>query len=277
MKRLHLFLMALCLNVLNIQAQDTAGYEEHLERVDSVVMFDYRGKRKCVFHNIEDYQVEQVYYYRWDGGRWFWTNMREYQYDQQGNDTLRVIFSLKEGKWRQVEELRYTTYGEHGGKLQERTMSYKDGKKSSQSRWEYQYNEKGKQASAAQYKEKQGVWQQTMAVQEEYDAEGNPIREVREYLNTNSPEKYCTVMRYDKKGRLITQVDSVYSAYDGQRGREWRRRDYSYNDQGLDMVKETLTTIDHDGRVGVRSPRQPRADKVLQTRPRSVATCTFYF
>jgi hypothetical protein len=98
--------------------------------------------------------------------------------------------------------------------------------------------------SAAQYKEKQGVWQQTMAVHDEYDAKGNHVKEVYEYLNVPSAEKGTTIMRYDEAGRLTAEIDSSYNVLLGER--EWRRKDFSYVGQQLSVMKDMITTIDHD-------------------------------
>ena len=253
MKKLSFILILLAL-VSCAWAQTKAHYTE---RLDSIVVDEYwmpsienlttyKNYLKSEFIYNAEGQVEQILYYkRWDDdeGGWFLTNKDEYFYDEQGRDTLCVVFQREDGQW-ELSQKRYNTYDKHGKKLQERTMSYKDGKKSSQSRWEYQYNEKGKQVSAAQYKEKQGVWQQTMAVHDEYDAKGNHVKEVYEYLNVPSAEKGTTIMRYDEEGRLTAEIDSIYNALMG--GREWQRKDFSYVGQQLSVMKDMITTIDHD-------------------------------
>ena len=253
MKKLSFILILLAL-VSCAWAQTKAQYTE---RLDSIVVDEYwmpsienlttyKNYLKSEFIYNAEGQVEQILYYkRWDDdeGGWFLTNKDEYFYDEQGRDTLRVVFQREDGQW-ELSQKRYNTYDKHGKKLQERTMSYKDGKKSSQSRWEYQYNEKGKQVSAAQYKEKQGVWQQTMAVHDEYDAKGNHVKEMYEYMNVPSAEKGTTIMRYDEEGRLTAEIDSIYNALMG--GREWQRKDFSYVGQQLSVMKDVVTTIDHD-------------------------------
>ena len=253
MKKLSFILILLALASCT-WAQTKAHYTE---RLDSIVVYEYwmpfienlttyKNYLKSEFSYNAKGQVEQILYYkRWDDdeGGWFLTNKHEYFYDEQGRDTLRVVFQREDGQW-ELSQKRYNTYDKHGKKLQERTMSYKDGKKSSQSRWDYVYNEEGKQVSAAQYKEKQGVWQQTMAVHNEYDAKGNHVKEMYEYLNMQSTEKGTTIMCYDKEGRLTEKVDSSYNVLLG--GREWRRQDFSYAGQQLSVMKDMITTIDHD-------------------------------
>ncbi len=123
-------------------------------------------------------------------------------------------------------------------------MTYAKGEMLTESRWDCTYNEKGKQVSAAQYKEKQGVWQQTMAVHDEYDAKGNHVKEVYEYLNVPSAAKGTTIMRYDEAGRLTAEIDSSYNVLLGER--EWRRKDFSYVGRQLSVMKDVVTTIDHD-------------------------------
>lgn len=253
MKRLATLFLVL-LPTLGIEAQTKAQYTE---RLDSIVVDEYwmpsienlttyKNYLKSEFIYNAEGQVEQILYYkRWDDdeGGWFLTNKDEYFYDEQGRDTLCVVFQREDGQW-ELSQKRYNTYDNHGRRVQERTMSYKDGKESSQSRWEYQYNEKGKQVSAAQYKEKQGVWQQTMAVHDEYDAKGNHVKEVYEYLNVPSAAKGTTIMRYDEEGRLTAEIDSIYNALMG--GREWQRKDFSYVGRQLSVMKDVVTTIDHD-------------------------------
>ncbi|MBQ8709213.1 MAG: hypothetical protein IJ550_01345 [Bacteroidaceae bacterium] len=253
MKRINLFLILLALASC-AWAQTKARYTE---RLDSIVVYEYwmpsfenlttcKNYLKSEFSYNAKGQVEQILYYkRWedDEGGWFLTNKHEYFYDEQGRDTLRVVFLREDGQW-ELSQKRYNTYDNHGRRVQERTMSYKDGKESSQSRWEYQYNKKGKQVSAVQYKEKQGVWQQTMAVHDEYDAKGNHVKEVYEYLNVPSAEKGTTIMRYDEEGRLTAEIDSIYNALMG--GREWQRKDFSYVGRQLSVMKDVVTTIDHD-------------------------------
>ena len=171
------------------------------------------------------------------------TNKREYFYDEQGRDTLRVVSLREDGQW-VLSQKRYSTYDKHGEKLQERTVAYAKGEMLTESRWDYVYNEEGKQVSAAQYKEKQGVWQQTMAAHDEYDAKGNHVKEVYEYLNVQSPEKGTTIMCYDEEGRLTAKIDSTYNVLLG--GREWQRKDFSYVGRQLSVMKDVVTTIDHD-------------------------------
>ena len=253
MKRLNLFLILLALASC-AWAQTKARYTE---RLDSIVVYEYwmpsfenlttyKNYLKSEFSYNAKGQVEQILYYkRWedDEGGWFLTNKRVYFYDEQGRDTLRVVSLREDGQW-VLSQKRYSTYDKHGEKLQERTVTYAKGEMLTESRWEYQYNEKGKQVSAAQYKEKQGVWQQTMAVHDEYDAKGNHVKEVYEYLNVPSTEKGTTIMRYDEEGRLTAEIDSSYNVLLGER--EWRRKDFSYVGQQLSVMKDVVTTIDHD-------------------------------
>ena len=253
MKRINLFLSLLALASC-AWAQTKARYTE---RLDSIVVYEYwmpsfenlitsKNYLKSEFSYNAKGQVAQILYYkRWedDEGGWFLTNKREYFYDEQGRDTLRVVFLREDGQW-VLSQKRYSTYDKHGEKLQERTVTYAKGEMLTESRWEYQYNEKGKQVSAAQYKEKQGVWQQTMAVHDEYDAKGNHVKEVYEYLNVPSAERGTTIMRYDEEGRLTAEIDSIYNALMG--GREWQRKDFSYVGRQLSVMKDVVTTINHD-------------------------------
>lgn len=215
---------------------------EHLERLDSIIINDYWYKKKCEFFYDGQGQVECVLYYQWTEGDWSLTNKREYSYDEQGNDTLLTVFSRKGGQWL-LERQRFSAYDAQGNRLQERTVSYVDGQNPSQSRWDFLYDGHGRQVSSSQYKEKQGVWQKAMVVQDEYDAGENLTREWYEHMDAYPTQKGLTLMHYDEAGRLVMQVDSVF---DDVSKREWRRREFSYNVQGLCMVKETLTTIDHD-------------------------------
>ena len=235
MKRLNLFLILLALASC-AWAQTKARYTE---RLDSIVVYEYwmpsfenlttyKNYLKSEFSYNAKGQVEQILYYkRWedDEGGWFLTNKREYL------------------QW-ELSQKRYSTYDNHGEKLQERTVTYAKGEMLTESRWDCTYNEKGKQVSAAQYKEKQGVWQQTMAVHDEYDAKGNHVKEVYEYLNVPSAAKGTTIMRYDEAGRLTAEIDSSYNVLLGER--EWRRKDFSYVGRQLSVMKDVVTTIDHD-------------------------------
>ena len=253
MKRLNLFLILLALASC-AWAQTKARYTE---RLDSIVVYEYwmpsfenlitcKNYLKSEFSYNAKGQVEQILYYkRWedDEGGWFLTNKREYFYDEQGRDTLRVVSLREDGQW-VLSQKRYSTYDKHGEKLQERTVTYAKGEMLTESRWDCTYNEGGKQVSAAQYKEKQGVWQQTMAVHDEYDAKGNHVKEMYEYMNVPSAEKGTTIMRYDEEGRLTAEIDSIYNALMG--GREWQRKDFSYVGQQLSVMKDVVTTIDHD-------------------------------
>ncbi|MBR6975077.1 MAG: hypothetical protein IKH80_10745, partial [Bacteroidaceae bacterium] len=243
MKRLAtLFLVFL--PTLGIEAQTKAQYTE---RLDSIVTYESQTTsqkvQKFEFGYNARGQVAQILYYRWDEGGWFLTNKREYFYDEQGRDTLRVVFLREDGQW-ELSQKRYSTYDNHGEKLQERTVTYAKGEMLTESRWDCIYNEGGKQVSAAQYKEKQGVWQQTMAVHDEYDAKGNHVKEVYEYLNVPSAAKGTTIMRYDEAGRLTAEIDSSYNVLLGER--EWRRKDFSYVGRQLSVMKDVVTTIDHD-------------------------------
>ena len=253
MKRLNLFLILLALASC-AWPQTKARYTE---RLDSIVVYEYwmpsfenlitcKNYLKSEFSYNAKGQVEQILYYkRWedDEGGWFLTNKREYFYDEQGRDTLRVVFLREDGQW-ELSQKRYSTYDNHGEKLQERTVTYAKGEMLTESRWDCTYNEGGKQVSAALYKEKQGVWQQTMAVHDEYDAKGNHVKEVYEYLNVPSTEKGTTIMRYDEEGRLTAEIDSSYNVLLGER--EWRRKDFSYVGRQLSVMKDVVTTIDHD-------------------------------
>jgi len=231
-----ILMLSCCLTV------NALHHESQQERLDSIIMYDYRSKKKCEFlYNVQG-QVEQILYYRWADGGWSITNRREYLYDGQGNDTLRLIFHRKDGLWL-LEEQRYSSYDVYGKRLQERTVSYVDSKDPTQSRWDFLYDEYGRRVSATKYREEKGAWRKAMTVQDEYDAEGNYVKEVYEDMNTNYSSRGCTIMRYDENKRITIQIDSVYNSLSG---REWRRREFSYNNQGLSMVKETLKTIDHD-------------------------------
>ena len=85
---------------------------------------------------------------------------------------------------------------------------------------------------------------QEWTLQDEYDAKGNLVKEVYEYLNMQSTEKGTTVTCYDEEGRLTAKIDSSYNVLLG--GREWRRKDFSYSGQKLSVMKDLITTIDHD-------------------------------
>ena len=257
MKRINLFLILLALASC-AWAQTKARYTE---RLDSIVVYEYwmpsfenlttyKNYLKSEFSYNAKGQVEQILYYkRWedDEGGWFLTNKREYFYDEQGRDTLRVVSLREDGQW-VLSQKRYSTYDKHGEKLQERTVTYAKGEMLTESRWDCIYNEGGKQVSASKYWRRVRTmpeeWQQTMAVHDEYDAKGNHVKEVYEYLNVPSAEKGTTIMRYDEAGRLTAEIDSSYNVLLGER--EWRRKDFSYVGQQLSVMKDVVTTIDHD-------------------------------
>ena len=99
MKRLAtLFLVFL--PTLGIEAQTKAQYTE---RLDSIVTYESQTTspkvQKFEFGYNARGQVAQILYYRWDEGGWFLTNKREYFYDEQGRDTLRVVFLREDGQW----------------------------------------------------------------------------------------------------------------------------------------------------------------------------------
>lgn len=259
MKKLSFILILLALASCT-WAQTKAHYTE---RLDSIVF--HWSTRKVEFAYNAKGQTERILYYRWEENGWLLTNKREYYYDEQGNDTLRVIFDQEEGKWVILQQ-RYTTYGNHEEKLQTRTVQYARGEMLAQTKWDFTYNKKGKQIAATKYRTKKpGEWIKEMTVQNEYDAKGNQVKEVYEYLNTQSSEKGSSIMHYDEEGRLTTQIDSVYNTL--LDGREWRRTDFSYHDGKLSMMKEMLTTIDHD--MGHQSLDESLFDpqgNLLQTR-----------
>ena len=87
-------------------------------------------------------------------------------------------------------------------------------------------------------------WKKEWTVQDEYDAKGNHVKEVYEYLNEQWSAKGTTIMRYDEAGRLTAEIDSSYNVLLGER--EWRRKDFSYVGQQLSVMKDMITTIDHD-------------------------------
>ena len=247
MKRLAtLFLVFL--PTLGIEAQTKAQYTE---RLDSIVTYESQTTsqkvQKFEFGYNARGQVAQILYYKWDEGGWFLTNKREYFYDEQGRDTLRVVFLREDGQW-ELSQKRYSTYDNHGEKLQERTVTYAKGEMLTESRWDCIYNEGGKQVSASKYWRRVRTmpeeWKKEWTVQDEYDAKGNHVKEVYEYLNEQWSAKGTTIMRYDEAGRLTAEIDSSYNVLLGER--EWRRKDFSYVGQQLSVMKDMITTIDHD-------------------------------
>lgn len=247
MKRLAtLFLVFL--PTLGIEAQTKAQYTE---RLDSIVTYESQTTsqkvQKFEFGYNAKGQVAQILYYKWDEGGWFLTNKREYFYDEQGRDTLRVVFLREDGQW-ELSQKRYSTYDNHGEKLQERTVTYAKGEMLTESRWDCIYNEGGKQVSASKYWRRVRTmpeeWKKEWTVQDEYDAKGNHVKEVYEYLNEQWSAKGTTIMRYDEAGRLTAEIDSSYNVLLGER--EWRRKDFSYVGQQLSVMKDMITTIDHD-------------------------------
>lgn len=247
MKRLNLFLMLLALASCT-WAQTKAQYTE---RLDSIVTYESQTTsqkvQKFEFGYNAKGQVAQILYYKWDEGGWFLTNKREYFYDEQGRDTLRVVFLREDGQW-ELSQKRYSTYDNHGEKLQERTVTYAKGEMLTESRWDCIYNEGGKQVSASKYWRRVRTmpeeWKKEWTVQDEYDAKGNHVKEVYEYLNEQWSAKGTTIMRYDEAGRLTAEIDSSYNVLLGER--EWRRKDFSYVGQQLSVMKDMITTIDHD-------------------------------
>lgn len=247
MKRLNLFLMLLALASCT-WAQTKAQYTE---RLDSIVTYESQTTsqkvQKFEFGYNAKGQVAQILYYKWDEGGWFLTNKREYFYDEQGRDTLRVVFLREDGQW-ELSQKRYSTYDNHGEKLQERTVTYAKGEMLTESRWDCIYNEGGKQMSASKYWRRVRTmpeeWKKEWTVQDEYDAKGNHVKEVYEYLNEQWSAKGTTIMRYDEAGRLTAEIDSSYNVLLGER--EWRRKDFSYVCQQLSVMKDMITTIDHD-------------------------------
>ena len=247
MKRLAtLFLVFL--PTLGIEAQTKMPYSE---RLDSIVTYESQTTspkvQKFEFGYNARGQVAQILYYKWDEGGWFLTNKREYFYDEQGRDTLRVVFLREDGQW-ELSQKRYSTYDNHGEKLQERTVTYAKGEMLTESRWDCIYNEGGKQVSASKYWRRVRTmpeeWKKEWTVQDEYDAKGNHVKEVYEYLNEQWSAKGTTIMRYDEAGRLTAEIDSSYNVLLGER--EWRRKDFSYVGQQLSVMKDMITTIDHD-------------------------------
>lgn len=247
MKRLAtLFLVFL--PTLGIEAQTKMPYSE---RLDSIVTYESQTTsqkvQKFEFGYNARGQVAQILYYRWDEGGWFLTNKREYFYDEQGRDTMRVVFLREDGQW-ELSQKRYSTYDNHGEKLQERTVTYAKGEMLTESRWDCIYNEGGKQVSASKYWRRVRTmpeeWKKEWTVQDEYDAKGNHVKEVYEYLNEQWSAKGTTIMRYDEAGRLTAEIDSSYNVLLGER--EWRRKDFSYVGQQLSVMKDMITTIDHD-------------------------------
>ena len=247
MKRLAT-LFLIFLPTLGIEAQTKAQYTE---RLDSIVTYESQTTspkvQKFEFGYNARGQVAQILYYRWDEGGWFLTNKREYFYDEQGRDTLRVVFLREDGQW-ELSQKRYSTYDNHGEKLQERTVTYAKGEMLTESRWDCIYNEGGKQVSASKYWRRVRTmpeeWKKEWTVQDEYDAKGNHVKEVYEYLNEQWSAKGTTIMRYDEAGRLTAEIDSSYNVLLGER--EWRRKDFSYVGQQLSVMKDMITTIDHD-------------------------------
>ena len=245
MKRFNLFLILLVLV--------SCGWAQtkFTERLDSIVTDEsrttYKKVRKFEFGYNAKGQVAQILYYKWDEDGWSLTNKREYLYDEQGRDTLRVVFLREDGQWELLQQ-RYSTYGRLGEKLQERTVQYAKSEMQTESRWDCVYNEEGKLVSASRYwrriRTTPEEWKKEWTVQEEYDAKGNHVKRVYEYLNMQSTEKGTTIMCYDEEGRLTAEIDSNYNVLLG--GREWRRQDFSYSDQQLSVMKDLITTIDHD-------------------------------
>ena len=252
MKRFHLFLILLAL------ASSGWAQTKYTERLDSIVTYEYWMPSNNTSTKFKNYlkfefsynvkgQVEQILYYKWDEGGWSLTNKREYLYDEQGRDTLRVVFVRKDGLW-ELSQKRYSTYGRLGEKLQERTVAYAKGEMQTESMWDCVYNEEGKLLSASKYwrriRTTPEEWKKEWTVQNEYDAKGNHVKEVYEYLNMQSTEKGTTIMCYDEEGRLTAKIDSNYNVLLG--GKEWRRQDFSYCGQQLSAMKDLITTIDHN-------------------------------
>ena len=93
MKKLTLFLMALCLNVLGMQAQKNL----YTERLDSIISdVEFGRPSKFVFHyNAEGQLAELLYYGKWDG-KWANGEQRIYAYDEKGRVTTVTTYSLDE-------------------------------------------------------------------------------------------------------------------------------------------------------------------------------------
>ena len=243
MKRLHLFLILLAL------ASSGWAQTKYAERLDSVVMSD-SGNPSIKFWKYElgynaKGQVEQVLYSRWDEGGWSLRTKDEYFYDEQGRDTLIAVFSWKRGQWN-LRHKDFYTYDNRGERLPERSeiYGYDDGKMFREIRYDYVYNEQGKQVSSCQYLREIGTmseeWKIEKTVQEEYDAKGNRIKELYEYPTGQTTKRGEITMCYDEEGRLTAEIDSTYIVQEG--GRVWHKQEYSYNGQQLNVMKYTTGT-----------------------------------
>jgi len=266
MKKLTLFLMASCLSVLGMQAQKN----QYVGQLDSIVVRDDNQPeqtRKFEFSYTEEGKVERILYYdRSENETWSLTNKREFFYDEQGNDTLRVFsFLSNDGEWK-IGEKSYTyyTYGSEGKIHRSGWVEGLDREKGLQveSYTDYQYDEQGHLQSTSDYRKRNGEWKKTDVIHYEYDAKGNQVKVVDEDLEAN-PKKNVEIRHYDEKGRMTASVDSIY---DGEEAREWKRSEVSYNGDWMNEVKIILRLRDHGDRESMQDYLFDPQGNLLQAR-----------
>ena len=250
MKKLTLFLMALCLNVLGMQAQKNL----YTERLDSIISdVEFGRPSKFVFHyNAEGQLAELLYYGKWDG-KWANGEQRIYAYDEKGRVTTVTTYSLDE---KNVAPTRERVEYDDKGRISLWTLEMYDKEREEWSQFTH--------GGTRKY---------------EYDAQGNVISNTYGIYSLSLNGKFRPRMRsemeYDKLGRLTIQRDYRYDmkVLDGEK--QLQHKDYyTYDQQGhlTSIVKDGLDnnyngtehyTYDQQGRLtsivtegGTKTPKK---------------------
>lgn len=222
----------------------------YTERLDSIVVRHkenpHSDEKQSFFYNDQG-RIRQINYYaNWDNKGWVLTNKREYYQNAAGKDTLLLIYNLSKDVWKLTARQRFLYddkglltseywYNEDGGIFQN----------------EYSYDEEGRMTHSAHYSGRNGERKLRNTHCYMYDAQGHLIAISG---GAHPDEQNKSVLRYDPQGRLIARSDSTNNGT--KEFREWRSREYTYQDSLLRCETQVLSTIEHGQINRVKSEKR---------------------
>ena len=233
--------------VLTAQAASAQSVSSVQERLDSIVAFDYvSGKAKKQEYGYDTAgRVNQVLYFQQKERVWQPTNRREYFFDEEGNDTLRLISILQGGEWLIVERKSQTSQSNH--RVTTFTTSYVKGRMLNSFQTERVYGD-DKQVHSETVCALQDSLYKTQVVNEFFYGTDRKLSWVKstDMMDDKRPRVSTTRYAYDPVGHVIRRTDSVF---DGETAKECPRKEYTYEQGALRMSVTTMTFVDGGGQV----------------------------
>lgn len=221
-------------NSVLVEAHE-AQSEDYKPRLDSIVYDGPRHKKEIYKYNRAN-QLKSIEYYEMDGSQCNKTNRRDYFYNEEGCDTLCMIYAFNDGAERLVKTVS-KRYNKDHAMTEKKETAYANGRILTSFIYKNDYNDNGKIVQSHTYALNGNDYQLLSIENYKYGITGKLDRiQVESDLDRDKKICYETIYHYNDLGLVDSKTDSPCE------GRMPMNTNYIYSDTTL--VKSITTVAD---------------------------------